>query len=516
MDSKEFPTLEDVHVILSDLTNLFEDRNAMLHTMMKEDKYKDFLLAENIQSMVEADNRDDSRKGGIRQDLANGYEILKAQTTMRKFANFINPASMPIMDLDAPIELYDDRDEQVEEEPEVIQGEDGEKGEKGDKGDPGQPGKDNSKVSSSSNNGNQNLTSNKSQTPDTKLAKGGYVPGSTGSPLFNSLQPSGKNNTGSITPLEDLGLDGDANVASEFVDDLGLDKYKSALAAAMGLPLKAVAAGLSGLLSALNMPDSPEFANAKQQISNITESFNLPKPKTVGESSETNSYNKNRKEQLIAGGGLFSTISNMFGLAKNKDHQVSDETPFGAAITGIQNRRQQNDSLVKMLEGGTGGPSLESGNDKIYASANTHYDQTKTAITNVAESAKSIFKSTTAHRVINKTASILNQILGGTYKADIGAQTNEQDINSLTNQVIELNEVSMSEMNNMVVADSMTQNDEAAINAKIRALSTTTAMGLAVTADDKGIIAPTELEVSRFLMNNIVTIEGGQTAHDVV
>ena len=196
MDSKEFPTLEDVHVILSDLTNLFEDRNAMLHTMMKEDKYKDFLLAENIQSMVEADNRDDSRKGGIRQDLANGYEILKAQTTMRKFANFINPASMPIMDLDAPIEFYDDRDEEEEVEPEVIQGEQGEDGEKGDKGDPGKPGKDTSKVSSSSNNGNQNLTSSKSQTPDTKLAKGGYVPGSTGSPLFNSLQPSGKNNTG--------------------------------------------------------------------------------------------------------------------------------------------------------------------------------------------------------------------------------------------------------------------------------------------------------------------------------
>ena len=116
MDSKEFPTLEDVHVILSDLTNLFEDRNAMLHTMMKEDKYKDFLLAENIQSMIEADNRDDSRKGGIKQDLANGYEILKAQTTMRKFANFINPASLPIMDLDAPIDLDDGMDEEDEEE----------------------------------------------------------------------------------------------------------------------------------------------------------------------------------------------------------------------------------------------------------------------------------------------------------------------------------------------------------------------------------------------------------------
>ena len=80
----------------------------MLHTMMKEDKYKDFRLAENIQSMIEADNRDDSRSGGIKQDLANGYEILKFQTTMRRFANFINPASLPIMDLDAPIDLYDD------------------------------------------------------------------------------------------------------------------------------------------------------------------------------------------------------------------------------------------------------------------------------------------------------------------------------------------------------------------------------------------------------------------------
>ena len=100
---KEFPSLEDVHVILSDLTNLFEDRNAMLHTMMKEDKYKDFLLAENLQSMVEADNRNDSRTGGIKTDLANGYEILKAQTTMRKFANFINPASLPMIDLDAPV-----------------------------------------------------------------------------------------------------------------------------------------------------------------------------------------------------------------------------------------------------------------------------------------------------------------------------------------------------------------------------------------------------------------------------
>ena len=188
MDSKEFPTLEDVHVILSALTNLFEDRNAMLHTMMKEDKYKDFLLAENIQSMVEADNRDDSRKGGIKQDLANGYEILKAQTTMRKFANFINPASLPIMDLDAPID-FDDGMVEDEEPEEIVEGQDGEDGTDGVDGQPGPPGKDGeTKIQPPSNTG-KDLSPSTSQTPDTKLAKGGYVPGATASPMFNSLQP---------------------------------------------------------------------------------------------------------------------------------------------------------------------------------------------------------------------------------------------------------------------------------------------------------------------------------------
>ena len=261
---KEFPSLEDVHVILSDLTNLFEDRNAMLHTMMKEDKYKDFLLAENLQSMVEADNRNDSRTGGIKTDLANGYEILKAQTTMRKFANFINPASLPMIDLDAPIEFYDDREDQEADvdEQDVVDGQDGVDGSDGIDGQPGPPGKDGTSMSAPSS--NTNLSPSTSQTPDTKLAKGGFV--NPASPLMNSLQPSSRSKPGDIKSLEELGLDGDANVASEFAEDLGLDKYKTALAAAMGLPLKAVAAGLGGLLSALSLPNSPEFMAAKSQI----------------------------------------------------------------------------------------------------------------------------------------------------------------------------------------------------------------------------------------------------------
>ena len=511
---KEFPSLEDVHVILSDLTNLFEDRNAMLHTMMKEDKYKDFLLAENLQSMVEADNRNDSRTGGIKTDLANGYEILKAQTTMRKFANFINPASLPMIDLDAPIEFYDDREDQEADvdEQDVVDGQDGVDGSDGIDGQPGPPGKDGTSMSAPSS--NTNLSPSTSQTPDTKLAKGGFV--NPASPLMNSLQPSSRSKPGDIKSLEELGLDGDANVASEFAEDLGLDKYKTALAAAMGLPLKAVAAGLGGLLSALSLPNSPEFMAAKSQISNITDAFDLPKPDMGSESSESTTNTQSKQEQLIAGGGFFSTITNLMGLAKDKDHQVSPDTPMGAAVTGIQNRRMQNDKLIEMLNG-TGGPSLDgSPPDKIYASANTHYDQTKTAITNIAESAKSIFKSTTAGKIINKGASILNQILGGVFKADIGAQTNDQDINSLTNQVIELNEVSMAELYTLVVPDTMDQNQEDEFTSRVKALTSKMAMGNGITMDMKAAVAPTELEVSKYLLANITAVDGGQTPHDVV
>ena len=43
----KFPSIDNVHEVLSDLNGLFEDRNALLNAMFKEDKYKEFLLAEN-------------------------------------------------------------------------------------------------------------------------------------------------------------------------------------------------------------------------------------------------------------------------------------------------------------------------------------------------------------------------------------------------------------------------------------------------------------------------------------
>ena len=50
--------------------------------------------------------------------------------------------------------------------------------------------------------------------------------------------------------------------------------------------------------------------------------------------------------------GLINTVKNFVGLAKNKDHKVSDKTPMGAAVTGLQKRRQATDAALKMLRQG--------------------------------------------------------------------------------------------------------------------------------------------------------------------
>ena len=117
--SNKFPSIDTVHETLNDLTKLFEDRNAILNSMFKEDKYKDFLLAENIQSLVEADKRDDAAGGKIKKDLANGYEVLKAKTNMQKFASFISPGMLPTLDLSEQGD-YDEDD--IEEEIDDSQG----------------------------------------------------------------------------------------------------------------------------------------------------------------------------------------------------------------------------------------------------------------------------------------------------------------------------------------------------------------------------------------------------------
>ena len=281
--SNKFPSIDTVHETLSDLTKLFEDRNAILNSMFKEDKYKDFLLAENVQSLVEADKRDDAAGGKIRKDLANGYEILKAKTNMQKFANFISPGMLPTLDLSDQGD-YDEDD--LDYEDDMYDSDTSspapEKGEKGDKGDAGADAQETVLKPPKEKKRRVFSWENPKSKSDLKLAEGGAV---APSPMMNSLNPSYQRpeSKSGVKSLESLGLVGKKNVASELTKDLGLDEYKKALADAMALPLKAVAAGLAGLLDNLDVPGD-EGAAVEGQVAKVGKTFGVKTKKKKKES----------------------------------------------------------------------------------------------------------------------------------------------------------------------------------------------------------------------------------------
>ena len=223
--SNKFPSIDTVHETLSDLTKLFEDRNAILNSMFKEDKYKDFLLAENIQSLVEADKRDDAAGGKIRKDLANGYEILKAKTNMQKFASFISPGMLPTLDLsdegDYDEDDLDYEDDMYDRESDTSSPE---KGEKGDKGDPGADAQETVLKPPKEKKRRVFSWENPKKKSDLKLAEGGAV---APSPMMNALTPNAQRpeTKSGVKSLESLGLVGKKNVASELTEDLGPVSY---------------------------------------------------------------------------------------------------------------------------------------------------------------------------------------------------------------------------------------------------------------------------------------------------
>jgi uncharacterized protein (TIGR02594 family) len=60
-------------------------------------------------------------------------------------------------------------------------------------------------------------------------------------------------------------------------------------------------------------------------------------------------------EREAEGGGVFSTIGNFFGLAKDRDHKVSDKTQMGKTVNSLQNNRKRTEEAMKMLRGYQGG-----------------------------------------------------------------------------------------------------------------------------------------------------------------
>ena len=526
MSDPKFPSIDTVHETLSDLTKLFEDRNALLDSMFRDDKYKDFLLAENIQSLVEADKRDDAAGGKIKKDLANGYEVLKAKTNMQKFASFISPGMLPTLDLSEEGDYDDDDvDEEIEEREETENTEQPapEKGEKGDKGDPGDT---NINVEAPKGNFNNRLTSNSTtQNSGLKLAEGGAV---SPSPMMNALNPSAQRpeTKSGVKSLESLGLVGKKNVASELTEDLGLEEYKKALADAMALPLKAVAAGLAGLMDKVEVPGG-EGAALEAQTSSVAKAFDVKTP-------------KKKKDKQGGGFGVGSMLKMLlpFGMGasrpkgkskfskQNYDQgrlSLKDFEAMGKGKEGWdakqeyenymndfgtdQRRFEEGDPTLTAM----GGPTLAP--DQISTQGDTKIDAMKNSISNITQGAKNMFMNSKAVTQVKAASGFITKLLGKVQPASEGSQYEKQDINNITNQVRMSNESNMAQKTTMMINDERTEGGRAAA-ARLKEIVAQMQQG-AGTNTPTNTIAPTEIRVSKYLNHSITTVHGGETPHDV-
>jgi len=160
----------------------------------------------------------------------------------------------------------------------------------------------------------------------------------------------------------------------------------------LALPMKAAGVGLMGLLSRIPSTDAEMQNNINNFLTQMSSTLGVSGEYSTLDSSKENIDLSTRIQNWVykaadwltsskpkvaatanddpmggsvtkihginqGGGGIGSTISNFFGLAKDKDHEVSEETMMGAAVTGLQKRRQMNELYMQMLNGGGGGVS---------------------------------------------------------------------------------------------------------------------------------------------------------------
>ena len=516
--SNKFPSIDTVHETLSDLTKLFEDRNAILNSMFKEDKYKDFLLAENIQSLVEADKRDDAAGGKIRKDLANGYEILKAKTNMQKFASFISPGMLPTLDLsdegDYDEDDLDYEDDMYDRESDTSSPE---KGEKGDKGDPGADAQETVLKPPKEKKRRVFSWENPKKKSDLKLAEGGAV---APSPMMNALTPNAQRpeTKSGVKSLESLGLVGKKNVASELTEDLGLDEYKKALADAMALPLKAVAAGLAGLLDSVEVPEGGAAIEAS--VGSVAKAFDIPSPKKKKKEKE-----KDKRNLLLEAARMLLPFG--MGARKPKPQvQRRVTTTNYSNDNGVISSDSSDTGFFDVPQGGPtqltphpgtlmgwGGASHETkAPDQLSSQGDTRMDSIRNSISNITQGAKNMFmKNTTIGRAAGAASGFITKMLGKIQPASEGSQYERQDINNLTNSVMLSNESNMAQKTSIVMGERTEGGREAAT--KIRELVAEMQKSSSTNYDTE-VIAPTEIRFSKYLTSSIVTTHGGETPHD--
>lgn len=516
---KEFPSLKDVSEILESLNKLFEDRNHLLNLMFREDKYKDFLLAESVQSLAEADARDDSKNGRIKTDLAGGFEVLKASTKMQKFSNFINPQSLPALDLENPLEFMeggDDRDVQPED---VVKSEGSQTGV--------QPPKDT---------GNANITPpagsprNPISQPGASQQTPGFSKGGVISPAVQNMMSPGKSpvaaegvsegKKSSSESLESAGLVGKKHPAAKMQEMLGLDQYKKAMAGAMALPLKAMAAGLSSLLGKIGIPGVPAFDDIVKNAANVAKAFGIPQA-TMKKIPGISAVFGGAKSLVNNVGNFFGGI---FGDKKSPVTSTDSKSNVGGASGEEAPKSNTGHKGGARASTGRGGPvhGFKSAMSGISApsmsGATANLATGSTTLNNMSstlnQTGQMLKQSTSLSSMVSDTS--ISNNLSGITPAQEGSTNLKQDINFLTNSVNSQNESTL--ISNTASAVSSTTNImQEGINAMTQMVSAgakANQKGPSIGATNPVASAP--LKVSDYLLASISITKGGETHLDIV
>ena len=406
MSDDKYIGIEVLSQSVNSMTEMIKDRNALLNSMYKKDVYDDFLMSEAAQGGT----------GGAGVEGA------------------ISAIGGGAPNLTAPIEPARKNYVNVEQA--------GGSGNVGGASDNGEPGL------------TRSYKAGGVSTPTIKAAKGRTFP--------SGFNPQEKSSTKS---LEETGFDDtvEKNISNKLEKDFQIDpRLKKAFGDSLALPIKAAGAALMGLIA--KIPNIvPMMSNVGNFITKIGSSLGLFNTSSTDSSTKTdtniskNRYNltekrsmslsdrgmtvppitqmgqkplagsnfgKNKKSDVSPGGGqgggnIVSTVKNFFGLAKDKDHQVSPDTMMGGVVNNLQKRRMMIEMFGdESIGGGTTGGLMNIMNDltssmSTIQSGDSFKNISKNLVTSMSgiansSSTKSMITDLT-NNVINEGNALLNE-----------------------------------------------------------------------------------------------------------
>ena len=404
MNDDKYIGIENLSHTVNSMTALLDDRNALLNSMFKKDVYNDFLM-------------DEASQGGT-----GGAGVDNVSAVGGGVPNL----SVPMMP---------DNKEYVN-----VQQASGGGGSVG------------GASTNPSSGGTQNYNKGGVSSPSIKSPKSR---GQTSS----GLAPQDKSSTKS---LAETGFDDtvEKNISNKLETDFKIDpRLKKAFGDSLALPLKAAGAALMGLIakipnivpmisnvgnfitkigSSLGLFNTSSTDNSTSNLAQNTSKNNLteeisgknrffsPPPITQGAPPPLAGSNfvKNKKSDVNpgggqGGGGMLSTVKNFFGLAKDKDHQVSPKTMMGGVVNNIQKRRMMIEMFGdESIGGGTTGGLMNIMNDltssmSTIQSGDSFKNISKNLVTNMSgiansNSTKSMISELT-NNVINEGNELLNE-----------------------------------------------------------------------------------------------------------